>query len=480
MKLQVRRTQKSKTVLLILAFLLVVVITAITNQISAVAIAILGGWVVYTLWKNEMLALIVWMLAITNFLEFISISKLPYLQIVAGIRLNFADVLWLILLVKAYVKNNRRSSARMFSKQIAVWIIVLAFLYAAHFLLGNVTLDLGVNYLRVLIGYLAYIAIIGIIDTPKRLKTIIKAINVILIASVAIQVLELGSGQRITLAQYGIETTKGYYSETKTIQVSGESIPYFWNRAWPFSQIGLFISLSILFISRGRRRILNGLIIVAGYLGILIQLVRQKFTIAAISTFIVIVMAKQKMRVMLLVIIILMVMYGASSLLRPIAVASYNKDPLLVWQDRMTTIINPEQEGTYVFRMIETMRVYELWKNEVLIGYGPGQFYHNNRGIDVGYINALLMFGVIGLFLFLYMWLYVIVKGYKLIKSMPMNYYRAVALGSLAFLCGAFIQTMFGASYLQSGYEVGLVMAILDRSALFSKALEKQKLLCET
>ena len=138
------------------------------------------------------------------------------------------------------LRLHRRGERPLFLRPLLLLLGMVAISFVLGAIAGTTDADVGLNGLRDLSGYLFYIGLVGLIDSPRKLHSAIWLVFILAIASVSVQLVEASLGHRLTTPT---TVASGYWAGTKTVEVGGLTAPYLWNRATGYLLVGLFLAL---------------------------------------------------------------------------------------------------------------------------------------------------------------------------------------------------------------------------------------------
>ena len=459
--------QMLSTIIIISVVLLATGLIAL-GQINTLAKIVIVVVVALCLFKHPLFALFAWMIVDTNFFQFIAMSQVPYLQLVPGLRVNLSDALIALLMVVAIQRLLKRREKPLFWVPFVMWAVMVVFSYVWHFLTGNVDLDSGMNVLRQIIGYSTYLIYIELIENPRILRKVVLFWLVIMVLSIGLQVTEVIFGQRLSLWQWGLGV-KTYYGKMVYVMAGGFRLPYFWNRAWLYSQIALYLSLGALFEMKGKTRSIYFVLTIVGVLGVLIALIRQVYFSMILGVLTLLILQRKRIRSVYMLVLLVVILVGLVTLSRPWVTESYPEGALQSWGKRAGTLRKFQSVSTFQVRVSENQKTWYYVLQSPLMGYGPGKVWQQLKGHDVGIMNTLLLYGFVGVAVILFVLLTTFWCGFHVLKRLPPGLERGYVAGALAFFVGIVALSVLGGNYLTSGTTIALVMAIIDRVNAFAR-----------
>ncbi|MDQ3915853.1 MAG: hypothetical protein M3323_11095 [Actinomycetota bacterium] len=452
-----------------LAAAFVVACFATGQYLVALAVAGLGALAAVTYrWPAPGIALVIFLS--TDGMKFFSLEKLPYLQLGPGLRLNAGDIMLLVLLGVGVAHLARRRERPLFATPLLVLGTAVMISMGVGLVSGTIDVGLGFNGLRVFSGLLFYVALVGLVDTPAKLRSVIRVVFLLVVVSVVVQVVEAGLGERIATP---LSSTSEYFSSTKFVSNVEGTVPYLWNRAVGYLFVGFFLSLGAWLWSK---RIGYGVVALVGLTGFVVALVRQWYVFLVIGVLVLLMVGSRNrsgalMRVALASMLMLALVMSASNWLPsgfPLAEAL---------QDRTGSILNFSSDYSVLARV-------EVWQGQIatfmespIVGLGPGTaetlFSSMTSGwsTDIGMTNSLVQFGVLGLAAIAFLGASVYRKARALITAMPASSGREYAAAAFSLWVAILIAYTFTQDFFTSTelcFATGLVMTIIDRLYAFS------------
>ena len=407
----------------------------------------------------------------TDGMKFFSLENLPYVQLGPGLRLNSEDLALFMLLVVGVIHLARRRERPQFLTHVMLLGVAAAISMAVGLAAGTIDVGVAFNGLRVFSGYLFYVALVGVIDTPAKLKGLIRIVFALVIVSVVIQVIEAGLQERITTPW---SSTSEYFSATQYVSNIEGTIPYLWNRAVGYQLVGLFLALGGWLWSK---RPAHATIATIALTGFVVALVRQWYIFISIGVVLLLMVGGQRrsgavIRTLLGALLLFAVVVSASMWLPtgfPLA------DAL---QDRSATILNFQNDYSVIARLGVWNNQIETFLESPIVGMGPGTadtlFYSGATGWsqDIGMTNSLVQFGALGLAAILYLFGSVLRKSRNVLRDMPASSGREFAAAVFSVWVCIFVAYFFTQDFFTStelAFAVGLVMTIVDRLHVFSR-----------
>jgi hypothetical protein len=406
----------------------------------------------------------------TDGMKFFSLENLPYVQLAPGLRLNSEDLALFMLLVVGVIHLARRRERPQFLTHLLLLGAAAGISMIVGLAAGTIDVGVGFNGLRVFSGYLFYVALTGVIDTPQKLKALIRVVFALVIVSVVIQIVEAGLQERLTTPW---SSTSEYFSATQYVSNIEGTIPYLWNRAVGYLLVGLFLALGGWLWSKKPAHAVIATIALTGFV---VALVRQWYIFISIGIVLLVMVGGQRrsgalIRTVLGGLLLFAVVVSASMWLPsgfPLAEAL---------QDRSATILNFQQDYSVIARLGVWHNQIETFLRSPIVGMGPGTadtlFYSGATGWsqDIGMTNSLVQFGALGMAAILFLFAGVLRKARALMRDMPPSSGREYAAAAFSVWVCIFVAYFFTQDFFTStelAFAVGLVMAIIDRLHVFS------------
>jgi O-antigen ligase len=331
---------------------------------------------------------------------------------------------------------------------------------------GTTTPDATLNALRAYSGYLFYIGLVGVMDSPQRVKSVISIVFLLVAVSVGVQLLEAIQGERIITP---FAPASEYFSGTKFVIGGGIKAPYLWNRATGYLFLGLFLALGALVSGKMDFKHLS--LGSWAVVGVAIALVRQWFIMIGCGLVLLALLSHGKR----------LRAFGKSVAFGGLAVVAISliseqvpSFPLLdALKARIGTILAFQQEPNYLGRVLIQRQMLALFSHSPVLGYGPGSGLVSS---DVGVYNALVELGLVGAASIAYLIAFVLVRSYRRWKQMADSVFRAYLSGLLAAWGAMLIGYAFSTDFFgQMSMVVGLAMALMDRTCRFAAVKQKNQ-----
>ncbi|MBD3182833.1 hypothetical protein GF312_11120 [Candidatus Poribacteria bacterium] len=422
-----------------------------------------AAWMFFLFYRYPMPAIFALMILSTNVLMFIDMKHLPYWQLGPGLRLNMRDSLLTAMFVISIIKLYIRREYPLFIKQVLLIALMVMTSFILGLLLGITDLDVGMNCFRSMFTYAFYFVVVANVDSPKRLRTLIYLLLVILIASVGLQIIEAVMGTRLTLGL----VSETHYDTLATINVEGEDVPYLWSRATLYVYITFFMLLGVMMSGAKVYKLLP--FILLAMLGFIIELTRTWYLLIAVGVLAMFAIQRgNRFRIVVIFAVIGIGVLATVSMIGSFTSSNYGGSLLDVWVSRLFMISH--KASTFVGRtQVWQEQLGHFWESP-MFGYGMSEEFLQMWNIDTGLINTLLQFGFIGLLTIIVLIISVLHKGYKLWKKLG----SSIPAGYVAGIIGAWTGMILGYSFnmdfftMQNGiWCAALLMAIMDRIEAF-------------
>jgi hypothetical protein len=370
-------------------------------------------------------------------------DDLPYLQVMAGLRLTVRDGLLLGTLPLAVLRLVRRREAPLFT-----WPLlgVLAAVGVA-FLLG-VLADGGarvaLNLLRPLFGYALYVVLVAAVDSRHKLDWLLATIFATALVGVAIQAVEAARGSPLPFLALPLDAAQRQAGVT----VDGRQVPYIANRATWHLFLSLFLGLGCVLEWRAVR--LHAPLAVMCLLGFLIGLARSWYVFIGIGALAMLVAcASWRRRVTFLgaLFAALGVIWVVTNFVSGFTERSYGGSITDVWLARSQTLLSASNDPSYRVRVAELSSQWTAFLGSPLFGYGlsrDGQRFSLGLGnLDTGAINTLIMFGIIGSTAFLVLIGWAVWTNVAALSRLRPSRERGYVLGVLGVWAGLLVGYAF-------------------------------------
>jgi predicted AlkP superfamily pyrophosphatase or phosphodiesterase len=105
-----------------------------------------------------------------------------------------------------------------------------------------------------------------------------------------------------------------------------------------------------------------------------------------------------------------------------------------------------------------------------LTGHGMSETAFDLKSSDLGFINTLVNFGIIGQICILFIIFSVLIKGYRIYTRMNIIKEKSYVLGALGIWCAMIVGYGFSMDFFTTGTSmVCFCMALIDRANVFNK-----------
>lgn len=471
-----RRTMFRSLAIALLLVSLPALIAVFQEQLLVLAAALGAIILVALTYRWPLPLLTVEMFLSTSALKFVGIKEWPHL--IPGVPLDPPDLLVLLLFVLGVIKLVARREKPLFLGPLLILGIMAALSTLLGPLLHTQTLYEGLNGLRQLSGYFFCIAVVGLIDTPGRLRWLLRIIFAFAIISVGIQLLEAARGRQFTTA---LAPFNEYFAAQITVQVGDLEAAYLWNRAGSYLVVALFLALSQALWTHKPWSILVVALVLLGYV---IQLIRQWYLFNSLGIVLsLLLLRKGRLRAVLAIASLALLLALPIALLTSVGSPSF---PLMrLWTARVATLARFQDEPNYIIRVQTWQEQLRLFRQSPLFGHGPGSSDRLGQSgpfvfydLDTGMSNTLLQYGVFGTAA---IWLLIVAfirQAYALYRNLPTSPARAYVAGLLALwivmvLGYATSQDFFTA--VELAFATGLAAALLDRFNAFAPRTQQKE-----
>jgi O-antigen ligase len=317
--------------------------------------------------------------------------------------------------------------------------------------------------LRGQVGYLGYLGMIAVLDTYKRFRTYIRLLTAIMLIAVAIQLVEAMFGYRMSLGDLGLGANE-YYASTRFIEVGNVQTPYLWSRATGPTILLMFLALGCVFEGQQVRRYLP--LAALAVLSYLIALSRTWYIAMVVGAVTLVILQRRPRQALAGSILVIVFLIGLGAILGQVAPDTYRGSPWDIWLGRGLTLGQFSLMSSFVGRVELNAAAWVLLWESPLLGHGPGFVVANYASGDLGIMNTLLFYGLVGAIIILGLYLYVWWRGYQLWKRLPSSEEKGYILGLLALMI-AYLSTSFSHDALASGGFAVTAAVFIDRVATF-------------
>ena len=399
----------------------------------------------------------------TSAFKFLGVQSWPHL--IPGLPLDPPDIMVLAFFVVGGLKLLARRERPLFLGPLLLFGLAAALSALLAPILRTQTLYDSLNGLRQLSGYLFYIGVVGAIDSPRRLRWLVRIVFAFVLVTVGIQVLEALRGQQFTTAAAPFNE---YYAAEASVAVGNLEAPYLWNRAIGYLVVGLFLALGRALWAGSPAG--YGVALVA-LVGFGVQLIRQWYVFIALGGLVLLLLLRRNRLRMLLAVGALAAVLALGV---GVAAASGVELPLAsLWLGRVGTLARFGQEPNFVIRVQSYLEELRLFSRAPLFGHGPGSA--NRLGAvgpfiffdaDTGMSNTLLQYGIVGT---LAAWALIgayLRRARRLFHGMADRLGRGYVAGLLALgavMVAGYLTSQDFITHIELAFATGLALALVDR-----------------
>lgn len=404
----------------------------------------------------------------TSAFKFFGVQSWPHL--IPGLPLDPPDILVLVFFAIGALKLLERREPPLFLGPLALFGLAVALSALTAPVLQRQSLYESLNGLRQVTGYLFYVGVVGVVDSPGRLRWLVRIVYGFVLVTVGIQVLEALRGQQFTTAAAPFNE---YYAAQASVAVGGLEAPYLWNRAVGYLVVGLFLALGSALWAGSPAGYGVALVALVGY-GV--QLIRQWYVFIALGGLVLLLLLRRK-RLQVLAGL------GAAGMalalaLSATAAAGASLPVASLWLGRLGTLARFAREPNFVIRVQSYLEELRLFGQAPLFGHGPGSA--NRLGAigpfiffdaDTGMSNTLLQYGILGTAA-----AWVLIATYlrharRLHLTLPNSLERGYAAGLLALgvvMVAGYLTSQDFITYIELAFATGLALALADRLDAFA------------
>ena len=404
---------------------------------AALTLAILAG-LYFTLFsfRHLLVAALILVVLSEEALGLFGSGGLPYVQVASGLRITLRDALLLVMLVVALISLRDRAEKALFMPPLLCIGAATALAFALGTLADGSTAA-PFQLLRPLFGFALYFIVVAAVQSRTELNWLVATIFVVVVASVVLQVGEQASG-RGALSQDPLALpTDGI----RSVDVAGAVVASPASRAPQLLFLALFLALGCLFEWQSIR--LHATIVVICLLGYIVALTRSwyLFIAAGTLTMLIVVRGWQARARFAAAIPIVVAAVGSAALYAGGAAAHDPGNSLLdQWLARSATLLAFQQESTFVIRLGALSWQWDQVLAAPLFGYGLSRVTNGLLNSDLGVINTLVVFGMVGTIPFLALIATGLHASIMTWRRLPPSRERGYALG----LLGAWVGLVVG------------------------------------
>ena len=345
-------------------------------------------------WKWGLIAFAI--LLAFNFFNFIDISYLPSISVIAGPRINLEDIVFLLIFIlgAGYLFVSKKAPFFIFECLIILTIILISTILGISD--GFIDSKIAIGGFREMYGWLFYIGLSGILIVTRDWRPLLKIISLFVILSIIIQLFELIYQHRIALPT----STVGFYSSTTYLSIGDIPVPYLWNRMPALLFLVYFMCLGR-WVAVGEKKYLLFSIILLTF--IILTLVRAwaiYILFGSVALFVFKILTGRKYKeliafsifVFFSLAVLLIISSNWQALISDISTTS----PTL---NRFVDLTNYQEDASYLIRLEANKVFYDAFMNSVFWGHGLGytRVIEMNYGVwstDVGIIASMSEFGI--------------------------------------------------------------------------------------
>jgi len=400
----------------------------------------------------------IYLVVSTNLLETLPLQTKVMARLGPGLSFTAPDLVLLVMLVVSLVRLRNRRERPMFLGFVVLWTAYVVFQAVYGAIVGETGLDLLTNMAQAQVGWLLYLMIVGLIDSPRDLRIYGWFFLAIMAVAVVYQVAEYAHGGRIVLVP-AAASRSNYFTFTPTLKQGGITVPYLWSRANEVTCVGFFLAFAAAL--GGRRFFPYGVLAAAGLLSVVLTQIRQMYLGVAIGMLVVLAVGRWRARTPVRIVALLAVLVVAVAVVSPLVSASFGGDPVGAWSLRVSQLVNYDAQANFAKRLDDARAIREVVKGSPVFGFGWGTTYLNTRGESAA--NVFLLHGYLGTFMILAMFVTVLAKALRLAWRLRPSLEEAWLFG----LVGAAVALAVGPDAFASGGFAVMVAVFVDRISAF-------------
>lgn len=440
-----------------------VVAAAYVGRLSDALVVIVGLLLVPLFLRRPLLLVFAYLVVSTNLLETLPLRSLAVARLGPGLTLRTPDILLMLMALVSLVRLRRRGQRPMFLVFVLIWIAYAVFQVVYGYIVGETGFDLPTNMSQAQVGWLLYFLIVGLIDSPRDLKTFAWFFLAIMAIAVVYQVAEYAHGSRILLFPVAFSDSN-YFTFTPMLDVGGAQVPYLWSRASEVTIAGFFLAFAAAL--GGRRSLVYGVLAAAGLLSIAMTQIRGAYFGVAVGILAVIGLRRWSVRSSVRLLVLGCVLVIMMAALTPLIASSFGGDPMQVWVTRASSLVNWSTQTNWVKRANDASRAWAAVKKSPVVGFGWGATYSKVRG-ESG-MNVLIVYGFLGTVMILTMYMVVLVKALRLARRLKPSLEQAWILGLVGLMVTYLAMTPTSDVLLGGGIAV-VAAVFVDRISEFER-----------
>ena len=445
--------------LLFTAMLMPAILISLGENIFLAMIAVFVFFIFLLVFYKWPWALIILLILVPlNFFYFLDITFLPTIKIVAGIRVDFLDLLILCVFIVGVMRFFIRRTLPLFGLELLFLLVSIGLSLAWGLYQGYIDFDVALGGLRPLFAFIFYISLIPILYKSRDKRRLVNLLMGVSIIAMGIQVYEVLFGALVLPT-----STPWYVNGNISLSVGDVITPYLWNRAPAILFLVYNICLARWFIAQKK---ISLLLAAAIFICVALTHIRSMLIFICLESLILAVIvyfSYSRSRGLVLTSIFFAILLGTLLIVFGTATDS-------VGVARLKTLMDPIGDSSFNTRIRATQLFYEYFSASPLVGHGPGSvsLIEKKYGIwstDVGLISSLAGYGLLVFFSLSFL-LYKVFKNLKYVLRLEKNTLEiADAYGILGFFFLALISSLSLQNYFfisPWNYSTAIALVMLD------------------
>ncbi len=411
------------------------------------------------------------LLLVTNLFEFASLEHMPFIQLGQGIRFNLLDIITVTYLI--FLWNKIVNFKHTKSKWFVNFVLISSLIYVIiNFFLTFTPRGAGTNYLRILVYILFYYYFFILFEDETKIKKTLGVISVWVISATIIQIIEYFLNYRFELP--GIVPFSSFYSSIgEKILTAGTEKIYLWSRVTILMFILLPFAINIYL---KYKNIYFLIVSFLSILGFLISLSRIWFLGLFLIFLIIFIYSNLRLKVVFISIFIILILF--LMLFQFYSLEKTGFDFLASLIGRSHSIVTLGQTygemDTFSVRVLIFKYSFNKFLESPLIGWGFGEkIWNNYYTVDLGMINRLVFFGIIGTGILIFYIISYILNIIRMIKLRSNKTDLTILISVLSIFVAHFPMYIWQIDFWGNAFVIPmcLIMAIGDKELLKEKEI---------
>lgn len=411
----------------------------------------------------------------TNVLELIEYEQIPVFSFGPGMSFSILEIMIFPMAIHsmAYLKMNNIKSE---SKNIVLVICAFVIIYLLFGIIKTGSISDGgafsAKYLLYVLFYFVFVEYFT--KNPDNKLKLLYIIGFICVLGTVLQLYEFFQNQRILLPGFA-RTTEYYNLEGVKIFSGGNTDRiYMWGRTIIYSFISIAIFFSMIVYKVGHK-FSNYIIFLTSILSFAIASVRIYMIIVFLCVLLVVLLNTHKKSGFVSYLLIFLIVFTVLIQLSAFAEKLIGFDFIGSFTGRIESIFSLGdtygENDTFTGRVVVTIFLLNKFYESPIFGFGYGlDVYRNYQNGDVGIINQLIRFGLLGTLPIIFFIFNYIRKAYIRLKSNLYDIDKVFLLSAIVVLISHLPAYIWQIDFWSSRLAIGLLLVIaLSDSVLMQK-----------